>query len=159
MKLRLLLVLIGTLPLWSFVPNDTTLLGPIARSVSALLGSVCQQDLSRALPIFEASLPCARCSGLYFGVGLGAWLPRPTLSSGRLWTWFGFGLAIIALDVATEVLRMRPASAWMRLLTGIILAYPASLLAISNGRDARRSVAARLDPKANWPTFLTTRRR
>jgi uncharacterized membrane protein len=74
--------------------------------------------LGHALPV------CARCSGLYFGLGLGALFARPVLSARALRGWLMLASALMLLDVLSEALGLRPPWAPLRLLSGIALAYP-----------------------------------
>jgi len=67
---------------------------------------------------------CARCSGIYFGLGLGAVLRRPRLSPRALRAWVIVGASLMLLDVALEEQGMHGGWPILRLLTGVLLSYP-----------------------------------
>ncbi len=146
-SLRIALIAFGCLPLLGWIPASTPWLGSLSDLLATALGFACQNDPSRALaPLGEAMPVCARCSGLYFGVGLGAALCAPTLRRESLWVWLGFALLLMGLDVATEQLHMRPPYATLRLITGLLVAYPAALLALGiaqTSASAKRRSAMR----------------
>jgi uncharacterized membrane protein len=77
---------------------------------------------------------CVRCFGIYLGLGLGALILRPHLSTWPLRIWVGFAAVVMVLDVWTELLGMRPESAWLRLLTGILLSYPVGSALVLSAR-------------------------
>ena len=127
---RVALILFGLSPIASLGLGDSAL-GWLLRSWFELQ---CFRDPSRLLGMVGVTLPlCSRCAGLYFGLALGAAWARPRLRRSVLLTWFGCSLLIMLLDVLSEQLGMRPAASSLRLATGLLVAYPASVLAVTGG--------------------------
>ncbi|MEN9577298.1 MAG: hypothetical protein RJA70_307 [Pseudomonadota bacterium] len=114
------------------MPGDIPVLGSFGSLLRTALSLACQNDPARAFaPGGEPLAVCARCSGLYFGLAAGALVLRPRLRRAAAWAWLGCGLFVMGLDVATEQLLMRPPSATLRLVTGLLVSYPALLLALA----------------------------
>lgn len=136
---RALLVLVGLSP---FAPVLLTGVG--ATSLAALLEAwfrfQCERDPARML---AAGAVCARCLGLYVGLGAGALVARPRLGGRRLELWLAVAVFAMLVDVGSEWLGWRPAWAPLRLATGLLLGYPAGV-AVVVGLDAwaRGAVAA-----------------
>lgn len=85
----------------------------------------CERDPARTLTFGGVPLAvCARCSGIYFGLGLGAAVRRPRLSPPALRGWVLTGAAFMVADVALERAGLHGAWAPLRVLTGLLLAYP-----------------------------------
>lgn len=85
----------------------------------------CERDPARSL--WLAALPlavCARCSGIYFGLGLGALVRRPALSARRLALWAGGAALLMLVDVALERRGVHGDWRLLRVLTGALLGYP-----------------------------------
>lgn len=85
----------------------------------------CERDPARTLRLSGVPLAvCARCSGIYLGLGLGALLRAPRLSARALRLWVGGGAALMLLDVSVEDQGLHGSWPLLRLLTGVLLAYP-----------------------------------
>jgi hypothetical protein len=67
---------------------------------------------------------CARCSGIYFGFGLGALIRRPELSPRALRAAVGAAALLMLGDVLLERYGFHRPWATLRLVTGLLLAYP-----------------------------------
>lgn len=84
----------------------------------------CHQREARSFACAGQLLPvCARCLGIYAGLGFAAMVGRPRLRTGAFKTWLLVGALTLALDVATELVKLRPPSAGFRAFTGALLAY------------------------------------
>lgn len=114
------------------LPESVPFLGTVSHFLQLVLGAACQDQPSRALaPFGHALAVCARCTGLYLGLALGAVLMWPRMRAPVTWACLGCGLFLMALDVATETVGLRPPHAWLRLLTGLQVSYPAALIALA----------------------------
>jgi uncharacterized membrane protein len=108
-------------------------LHPLTQPASLLLerlyGLQCHQRLDRTFAVLGEPLPvCARCSGVYLGLGLAVWVGRPRLRLDALKAWMlAAGLVLVA-DVASEAVGLRPASALFRAFTGAAFAYGIGLV-------------------------------
>jgi uncharacterized membrane protein len=123
--LRALLVAIGLLSLAAEPVARLPVLGALGRAALAWFDFQCHRDPERSPWLLGAPLPvCARCLGIYVGLGLGALLLRPRLSVWPLRIWVGAAVLVMLLDVATEGLAMRPPFELLRLATGLLLAWP-----------------------------------
>ena len=116
----------GRLSPWlPLLAGELPLLAPLANVVEAWFGFQCHRDPSRALTLSGVELPvCARCFGIYAGLGAGALVLRPRLAPKFVRLWLAVSVVIMLLDVATELLGMRPASSPLRVMTGALLAWP-----------------------------------
>ncbi len=111
----------------------------------------CHREAARSFHVFGHLMPvCVRCFGIYAGLGLGALILRPRLSVWPLRIWVGAAALVMVLDVTTEVLGMRPESAWLRLFTGILLSYPvgAALVLSARGQPLDEASAQPTDPES-----------
>jgi len=125
---RVSLVTVGLFPFIPPLLSHVPILDAVAKLVDEWLAFQCQREAARSLAPFGISMAaCARCSGIYIGLGLGALVAKPELAAWPLRIWVGVAALVMLLDVATEALGMRPAWAPLRLLTGIALAYPVSV--------------------------------
>jgi uncharacterized membrane protein len=132
---RVSLVTVGLFPFIPPLLAHVPILDAVARLVDAWLAFQCQREAARSLAPFGVTLAaCARCSGIYFGLGLGALIVKPELAAWPLRIWVGVAALVMLLDVATEALGMRPAWAPLRLLTGIALAYPVAVALVLASR-------------------------
>jgi uncharacterized membrane protein len=132
---RVSLVTVGLFPFIPPLLSHVPVLDAVAKLVDVWLAFQCQRDSARSLAPFGVTMAaCARCSGIYFGVGLGALIARPALAAWPLRIWVAVAALVMLLDVATEALGMRPAWAPLRLLTGIALAYPVSVALVLAAR-------------------------
>lgn len=122
---RAVLVLVGVGPL---VPPLVAGL-PGLELLGGLLESwfrfQCHRDPARSLSLLGHALPvCARCFGIYAGLGLGGLIAWPRLRATVLRGWvFAAALAMV-LDVLAEGLGLHPEWRAARLVTGLLLAYP-----------------------------------
>lgn len=131
--------LLGGVALLPFVPwllHGRPGLSLLAEGCERWFSVQCQRDPTRALTLFGHALPvCARCSGLYFGLGLGALVAWPRLGASELRHWVTAASLFMLLDVLTEALALRPAWAALRLLSGFALAYPVGGALLSAARS------------------------
>lgn len=97
----------------------------LERALGAWFDVHCQRDPTRTPDLLGLPLAvCARCSGIYFGLGWGALFRRPRLTPPALRLWVAVASVLMLTDVVLE--RFGVHSAWTaaRLLTGVLLAYP-----------------------------------
>lgn len=138
---RLVLALVGVSP---FLPGLLTHVGAgsLAAPLDGWFRFQCERDPVRMLAVGAV---CARCLGLYVGLGAGALVARPRLGGRRLELWLALAVLAMLLDVASESLGWRSAWAPLRLATGLVLGYPAGVAVIA-GLDgwaaAERSAAS-----------------
>jgi uncharacterized membrane protein len=100
----------------------------------------CERAASRGFPGVAV---CARCLGVYVGLGVGALVGRPRLSLGWLQLWIALAALALLGDVLTEAYALRGPAASLRLFTGALLAYPVALvigLALSPSPDNQPQV-------------------
>jgi len=120
--LRALLVLIGLAP---FVPALAAHWAPLrglADALDAWFAFQCERDRARMLGFGAV---CARCLGLYVGLGLGALVARPRWEWPRLELALVAAVAVLLADVASEALDLRGPSASLRFVTGLLFGYVA----------------------------------
>jgi uncharacterized membrane protein len=105
---------------------------PLAEGLRYLYGFQCHQRSLRSFSWLGAALPvCARCTGIYFGLGLAGWVGRPRLRPDPYKAWLLVGAMVVFLDVATEYVGLRPPSTTLRFLTGAFLSYGIALFLLS----------------------------
>jgi uncharacterized membrane protein len=135
------LVAVGLAPFVPALGSHVAALAGLGRALDAWFSFQCERDPARMLGFGAV---CARCLGLYVGLGLGALVGRPRLSSPRLELWLAGAVLAMGADVATEALGWRGPSAPVRLATGLALAYPAGVLVVTwLGGGASRARSAR----------------
>ena len=124
---RGVLMLVGLSP---FLPALFERVGaaPAAQALDAWFHFQCERDPARMLTVGAV---CARCLGLYVGLGLGALVARPRLGSRRLELWLALAALAMLADVGSEWLGWRPAWAPLRLGTGLALGYPAGVAVLA----------------------------
>jgi uncharacterized membrane protein len=133
---RALFVVIGVSPFLPLLLGGMPLLGALGELFESWFAFQCHREPERSLAVFGYVLPvCSRCTGIYWGLGLGALVLRPRLGPWPLRIWVGLAALVMVLDVWTELLGMRPASAWLRVLTGALLAYPVSVAVVWTCRE------------------------
>jgi len=114
--------------LWPLLPLLTRYLPasvPLERAATAWFDLHCQRDPARTLSLGGVPLAvCARCSGIYFGLGTGALVRRPQLTPRALRLWVLAAAAFMLLDVALETRGLHASWPALRVLTGVLLAYP-----------------------------------
>lgn len=122
---RVLLVVVGIAPIATPFFAQLPGLRWIALPFETWFEFQCHRESGRSFELFGVLMSvCSRCFGIYFGLGLGALVLRPRLEVWPLRIWVGLGAVVMILDVATEGLAMRPPSGWVRVVTGLFLAYP-----------------------------------
>jgi uncharacterized membrane protein len=138
------LALLPLLPLAaSLVPAVT----PLERVAYLWFDLHCHRDPARTPHLWGVPLAvCARCAGIYFGLGLGAALRVPRIAPGALRLWVAAAAALMLVDVALEARSLHGAWSWLRLTTGVLLGYPVGA-ALGN---------ALLGVQRNQATELTT---
>jgi len=125
---RAIFALLALLPWLASLMAGSPSTQPLATVTSEFYGFQCHQRTERAFTILGQSLPiCARCTGIYAGLGLSILVSRPRLRPSSYKAWFLIGAIVIALDVATELVALRPPSAWFRAATGAFLSFPIAL--------------------------------
>jgi uncharacterized membrane protein len=112
---RPLLVAIGVAPFAPALFSHVPALGWLARALDAWFSFQCERDPARLLGVGAV---CARCLGLYVGLGLGALVGRPRWATPRLEIWLGVAVLAMLVDVMSERLGWRSPSAPLRLVTG-----------------------------------------
>lgn len=121
-------VALACLALLPLLPHLTALLPPVApleRAASAWFDLHCHRDPARTLhPLGVAMAVCARCSGIYFGLGLGALVRRPQLTPRTLRLWIALAAAVMIVDVLLEAYALHGPWSVLRLTTGALLGYP-----------------------------------
>jgi len=124
---RALLVAIALTPLLLPALAGAAALGWLARPLEAWFAFQCERDPARMLALGAV---CARCLGIYAGIGFGALIAWPRTRSRRLE--LAVALAAIAMlaDVGSEWLGWRPAWAPLRVGTGVALGYAATVLLV-----------------------------
>lgn len=128
---RGIFILIGLGPLFPVLFHDLPVLGTVAHWFDSWFEFQCHRDEARSLHLLGQPLPvCSRCLGIYSGLGLGALVLKPELSSVWLRIWVGSAAFVMILDVATEVMNMRPPFWPLRLFTGVLLAYPVAVAVV-----------------------------
>ena len=130
-------ILLGISPFLPRLVGGLPVLGAVSHAFEAWFTFQCNRDPARTQHFLGELLPvCTRCLGIYLGLGLGAAILRPRLSVWPLRVWVGLGAVYMLLDVATELLDMRPAWAPLRLATGLFLAYPVGSAVVWALRDS-----------------------
>jgi uncharacterized membrane protein len=124
---------LGVVVLWSvallpLLPVFAALLPALSlleRAFALWFDLHCERDPARTLSWAGTPLAvCARCSGVYFGLGLGAMLRSPRLSPDALRLWVFAGATLMLADVMFEQQGLHGAWAALRVLSGVLLAYP-----------------------------------
>jgi uncharacterized membrane protein len=120
-----LLASVGLWPLLPVASHYWPVTLPLERALALWFDLHCERDPARTLSVLGVPLAvCARCSGIYFGLGIGALLGWPRLTPRALRLWMLGAAALMLADVALETRGMHGAWAAVRLLTGMLLAYP-----------------------------------
>jgi uncharacterized membrane protein len=137
-SVRAVLVFVGLLPFLPGLLERVPGLAVLGHWIDAWLELQCGRDPERMLGVGAA---CARCLGIYGGLGLGALILRPRVPPATLFRFVLAGLALLALDVGSEALLDRSAWAPLRVATGLAFGYPAGVLTVV--AFAQRSPEAR----------------
>lgn len=137
------LAAIALLPLLPVISAIWPPLSPLERAFAGWFELQCERDPARTLSLGGVPLAvCARCSGIYFGLGLGAAVRRPRLSPRALRAWVLAAGALLVTDVALERAGLHSAWSALRLLTGLLLAYPVGVAVGSLVQRARAPLPA-----------------
>ncbi len=116
---------VALLPVLSVLSALVPALTPLERAVQPWFDLHCERDPARTLRLWGVPLGvCARCSGIYFGLGLGALVRRPRLSPAGLRGWVLTAAALMLADVALERYAVHGPTAVLRIVTGLLLSYP-----------------------------------
>lgn len=104
---------------------------PVFDWVDAVLGLQCHRLEGRVLSVMgEPMAMCSRCAGIYAGIGLGAALARPRWSP-KVTSWVVAGAAAgMMLEAASEAMGLIGVLHPIRLVTGVVLSWPVSSLAV-----------------------------
>lgn len=120
-----LLAGLALLPVLSVLSVLVPGMAPLERLFRSWFDLHCERDPARTLSLLGVPFGvCARCSGIYFGLGLGAAARRPRLSPAALRVWVLLAAALMIADVALEQQGWHGPVAPLRVLTGLLLAYP-----------------------------------
>lgn len=132
---RFALLFVGVAPFLPLLFEPIPVLRLLGHAVDSWFQFQCHREDLRSFHVLGHALPvCVRCFGIYVGLGLGALVLRPRLSTWPLRIWVGFAAVVMVLDVWTELLGMRPESAWLRLFTGVMLSYPVGAALVLSAR-------------------------
>ena len=135
---RLVLVLVGISPFLPPLTREIPGLQWIGWGLEQWFDAQCHRDPERSLVLFATVLPvCIRCLGIYLGLGFGALIMRPSLSSARLWLWVSVAGALMVTDVAVESLGWHKQWPLLRLITGLLLSYPVGVALVQAARGQR----------------------
>jgi uncharacterized membrane protein len=96
----------------------------------------CHGRLDRSVALFGHWFPvCSRCLGIYLGLTVGALLPLRSLSMTTRRAWLFAAAASMVLEVVIQdSMNHRPYHA-LRILTGVLLAWPVVQIVIAALRD------------------------
>ncbi len=120
-----LLVSVAAWPVLPLMSRYWPASAPLEHALGAWFDLHCQRDPARTAELFGVRLAvCARCSGIYFGLGAGGLLRRPRLAPRALRFWVVAAALLMLSDVALERLGVHGAWTSARLLTGVLLAFP-----------------------------------
>ena len=134
---RAFLIVAGLSPLVPWLLGGVPVLHHVGDVFDLWFAAQCHRDPQRSLMLLGRVLPvCHRCSGVYFGLGLGALVVRPRLSPWPLRIWVVAAALLMLADVGSEAMAWRPASAAVRMFTGLLLAYPVGVALVQAVRDA-----------------------
>lgn len=129
--LRTALILAGLSPFVPLLSERWAALQPLDAVLATWFELQCHRDEGRALIGGSVWPVCARCWGIYVGLGLGALIARPRWLGRRLWLVLLPAAGFMLLDVLTEAVGLRPAWSELRAATGLLLGYPAAAGAVA----------------------------
>ena len=136
---------LSLLPLLPLLGRLLPPLEPLERAADLWFDLHCHRDPARTLHVLGVPLAvCARCSGIYFGLGAGAVLRRPHLTPRALRLWVALAAAVLIGDVALETYALHGPWWLLRLITGALLGYPVGValaVAILTARKRRPAMA------------------
>jgi uncharacterized membrane protein len=120
-----LLSSVALLPLLPLLAHSWPLLRPLERLAAVWFDFHCERDPARTPSLAGVAFGvCARCSGIYFGLGLGAFVRRPRLTPVALRSWVALAAAFMLADVTLERWGLHGSWTAVRTATGLLLAYP-----------------------------------
>lgn len=125
---RAAVLVVASMALWPLAPLLATH-WPLTRSSCQLLDKwfelQCERDPARSLHLFGTQLGvCARCSGIYWGLGFGALLGWPRLGAKSLRLWVLSAALLMLLDIELEARALHGAWPTARVLSGVLLGLP-----------------------------------
>jgi uncharacterized membrane protein len=139
--LRWVIILLGLLP---WLALGLVLLNPETPALAPLDSFFevhCHRAPHRTLAFLGQRLPvCARCTGLYLGLLLGALLCHVRAERRWLVLCALGGGALLVLDVVTASAGLRDSTSTLRLVTGLGFAFPATWAAL-RGEARSESIA------------------
>src|SRR4051812_39919696 len=98
--------LLASTALWPLLPlaaRHWSFITPLERVLGVWFDVHCERDPARTPWLFGAPLAvCARCSGIYFGLGGGAVVRWPRLAPAALRLWVALAATLMLADVALE---------------------------------------------------------
>jgi uncharacterized membrane protein len=117
--LRTLFIVAAVLPLFAPLFECCQWSAALGAFIRSLYGLQCHQRAGRSFTLLGGVLPvCARCYGIYLGLGLAALVGRPRLRPNAYKAWILIGAIVVLVDVASEWVGLRTESAWFRATTG-----------------------------------------
>lgn len=126
--LRVALLVVGVSPFVPLLSERWPGLRPLAELLSSWFELQCHRDEGRLLGWGTHGWPvCARCWGIYVGLGLGALIARPRWLGRHLFLVLLPAALLMLMDVLTESVGLRPPWTELRVLTGVLLGYPAAV--------------------------------
>jgi hypothetical protein len=135
---------LALLPLLPVLSQLAPPLASLERAAGSWFDLHCHRDPARTLHLLGVPLAvCARCSGVYFGLGAGAALRRPHLTPRALRLWVALAAALMIADVALESYAFHGPWWLVRLTSGALLGYPVgaalgrTLLASNGGQPTQ----------------------
>lgn len=136
--MRSILIVAAVLPLIVPLLESTDGTREIGEVLRRVYGLQCHQRVGRSFAILGNFLPvCARCYGIYLGLGLAGMFGRPRLRPNAHKAWILIGSVLLLVDVASEWVGLRPENAWIRTSTGALLAYGIALAMLEAVRPRR----------------------
>jgi len=119
------LACLALLPLLPVLSRLLPPFAPLERAAYVWFDLHCHRDAARTLHLLGVPLAvCARCSGIYFGLGAGALLRRPQLTPRALRLWIALAATVMIADVLLEAYALHGPWSLLRLTTGTLLGYP-----------------------------------
>ncbi|MGK3999458.1 DUF2085 domain-containing protein [Sorangium sp. So ce1024] len=124
---RWALALLGALPWCIPLARSRLPLEELGAALDRLFAPACHRIPERSLALEGVLMPlCSRCAGIFAGVAAGAAIARPRLAM-TAWRPILLALgALMAIDVATQDLGLRPVWHATRVATGLAFGYAAA---------------------------------
>lgn len=119
------LVAVGLLPLLPQLVALWPATSFLERAARVWFDFHCERDPARTPRIWGVGLAvCARCAGIYAGLGAGGALRWPRLTPRALRAWVFAAAALMLLDIELEERGLHGDWPAARLLTGLLLGFP-----------------------------------